>query len=174
MCLEGYFRYSCGHQSDEPYDVARCQQARIQQLSSSACEQRQTEIADEPEICPTCHELLAAEAGDDDVVQRLMDETVLTPAADAGDDDVVERIAEETRKEVEDENLNIQQQYEQAVEESRKEAPLSPFDDTEIEKAIAESSESFRLYGKFSLGDCRFDGDMDQSAKRPDVEDQHP
>jgi hypothetical protein len=171
MCLEGYFRYSCGHQSEEPYDVSPCQQARLRQLKSSECEQLQIEIADGPEICPTCHEQFAAEAGDDDVVQRLVDETTLPQSADAGDDDVVERITEETRKEVEDINLDIQQQYEQAIAESTKEAP---FDDSEIEKAIAESSESFQLYGKFSLGDCRFDGDMEQPAEQSNVEDQHP
>lgn len=172
MCIEGYFRYSCGHQSGEPYDVALCQQARFRQLNSSECEQRKTEIIDEREICPTCHERLAAEAGDDDVVKRLMDETTLAPSADAGDDDVVEKITEQTRKEVEDANLNIQQQYEQAIAESEKETPLSPFDESEIEKAIAESSESFRLYGKFGLDDCRFDEDMDKQAKQPDVKDQ--
>src|ERR1700751_6145987 len=99
MCLEGYFRYSCGHQSNEPYDVAPCPQSRFRPLNSSECEQLQIEIADEPEICPTCHEQFAAETGDDDVVQRLMDETMLAQSADAGDDDVVERVTEETRKE---------------------------------------------------------------------------
>ena len=171
MCLEGYFQYSCGHQSDEPYDVAPCPQARHRQLKSSECEQCETEIIDDPEICPTCREQFAAEAGDDDVVQRLMDETMLAPSADAGDDEVVENITEQTRKEVEDENLDIQQQYEQAIEESMKEVPLSPFDDAEIEEAIAESSESFRLYGTFTLDDCRFDGDMDQQAEESDAED---
>jgi hypothetical protein len=172
MCFEGYFRYSCGHESNEPYDVVPCPQARYQQFKSSECDQLQTEIVDEPEICPTCRERFAAESGDDDVVQRLMDETKLEPSADAGNDDVVERITEETRKEVEDANLNIQQQYEQAIAESMEEAPLSPFDDTEIEKAIEESCESFQLYGKFSLDDFRFDEDMDQWAKRPNDEDQ--
>jgi hypothetical protein len=173
MCLEGYFRYSCGHQADEPYDVALCQQARHRQLKSSECEQCETEIIDEPEICPTCREQFTAEAGDDDVIQRLMDETTLSPSADAGDVDVVESVTEQTRKEVEDANLNIQEQYDQAIEESRKEAPLSPFDDTEIEEAIAESSKSFLLYGKFSLDDCRFDEDTDQGAEQSDTEDQH-
>lgn len=170
MCLEGYFRYSCGHQSDEPYDVVPCPQARFRQLKSSDCEQLQTEIADEPEICPTCREQFATEAGDDDVVQRLIGETTLVQSADAGDDDVVERITEQTRKEVEDVNVNIQQQYDQAIAESTKDVP---FDDTEIEKAIAESSESFQLYGKFGLDDCRFDGDMEQRVEQPDVEDKH-